>query len=125
MENELSNKIIGAAIEVHRTLGGPGLLENVYESALCQELTFLGLQIKRQIAVPVIYKGITIREPLFIDILVNNKVIIEVKAVEKPNSIYEAQVLTYLRLTGCKLGMLINFGNAQVKNGITRIVNGL
>ena len=125
MENELSNKIIGAAIEVHRTLGGPGLLESIYEAALCHELTLRGLQIQRQLPVQVIYKGVMIREPLYVDILVDNKVIIEIKASEKNHLIYEAQLLTYLRLTGIKLGLLINFGNKQVKDGIARVVNGL
>ena len=83
MENELSNKIIGAAIEVHRALGGPGLLESIYEAALCHELMLQGIKYKRQLAVPVVYKGITIRDPLFIDILVEGEVVVEVKAVEK------------------------------------------
>lgn len=125
MENELSHKIIGAAIEVHRILGGPGLLESIYEAALCQELILRGMQIQRQLPVQVTYKGIIIKDPLYIDILVNNKVIIEVKATEKNHPIYETQVLTYLRLTGIKLGLLINFGNRHVKDGIGRIVNGL
>lgn len=125
MENEISYKIIGAAIEVHRTLGGPGLLENIYEGALCYELMLRGLQIQRQLQVPVIYKGVKIKEPLFIDILANNKVIIEVKATEKNHSIYETQLLTYLRLTNIKLGLIINFGNNQVKDGIIRVINGL
>lgn len=125
MENQISYQIIGAAIEVHRTLGGPGLLESVYESALCYELTLQGLNVKRQLSVPVMYKGVLIREPLFLDIVVENKVIIEVKSVDKYNPIFETQVLTYLRLTGLKLGLLINFGNDHIKNGISRIVNGL
>ena len=125
MENEISHKIIGAAIEVHKTLGGPGLLESIYEAALCQELVLQGLQIQRQLAVQVIYKGISIKDQLYLDILVDNKVIIEVKATEKNNSLYESQLLTYLRLTGMKLGLLINFNNYQIKDGITRIVNGL
>lgn len=125
MENELSHIIIGAAIEVHRVLGGPGLLESVYEAALCHELTLLGLPIKRQFPVPVIYKGMVIKDPLFIDILVDNKVIIEVKATEKNIPIYATQVLTYLRLTDIKLGLVINFGNAYVKDGIVRVVNDL
>ena len=124
-EDELSYKIIGAAIEVHRTLGGPGLLESIYEAALCHELTLMGLEVQRQCPVPVIYKGLIIKDPLFIDIIVNKKVIIENKATEKMHPIYETQVLTYLRLTGLKLGMLINFGEILVTNGISRIVNGL
>jgi GxxExxY protein len=125
MENKLSHKIIGAAIEVHRNFGGPGLLESIYEAALCHELKLQGLLIQRQLPVRVVYKGIEIRDPLFLDIPVDNKVIIEVKAKEKNHPIYETQVLTYLRLTGIKLGLLINFGNSQVKDGISRIVNGL
>ena len=125
MENKLSHRIIGASIEVHRTLGGPGLLESIYEAALCHELALQGLQVQRQLPVQVVYKGVTIRDPLFLDILVENKVVIEVKATEKNNQIYETQVLTYLRLTGIKLGLLINFGNSHVKDGIVRIVNGL
>jgi GxxExxY protein len=125
MENEISNKIIGAAIEVHRTLGGPGLLESIYEAALCHELRLQGLQIQRQVPIEVIYKDVKIKEPLYIDILVEDKVIIEVKATEKNNLIFETQILTYLRLTGKKLGLLINFGEIYVKNGIKRIVNGL
>ncbi len=125
MENEISHKIIGAAIEVHKTLGGPGLLESIYEAALCHELTLQGLHIQKQLTIQVIYKGVMIKDPLFFDILVNEKVIIEIKATDKNHAIYETQLLTYLRLTGIKLGLLINFGNHQVKNGIARVVNKL
>jgi len=125
MENELSHRIIGAAIEVHRTLGGPGLLEGIYEAALCRELTLQGFSIQRQMPVQVIYKGEIIKDSLFVDIFVNGKVIVEVKATEKNHPVYEAQVLTYLRLTGIKLGLLINFGYGYVKDGISRVVNGL
>jgi len=125
MENEISHKIIGAAIEVHRILGGPGLLEGVYESCLCHELALRGLKTERQLAVPVIYKNSVVREPLYIDILVEGIVIVEVKATEKLHPIYEVQLLTYLRLTGRKLGLLVNFGQQYVKDGITRVVNGL
>ncbi len=125
MENRLSNKIIGATIEVHKTLGGPGLLETIYEEALFYELTLQGINVQRQLPVQVLYKGITIKDPLYIDILVDNKVIIEVKATEKNNPIFETQLLTYLRMTGIKLGLLINFGNEFVKDGIARIANGL
>lgn len=124
MENTLSHKIIGAAIEVHRTLGGPGLLESIYEAALCHELELQGLQVQKQLPVQVVYKGAVIKDPLYVDILVENKVIIEVKATEKNHAIYETQVLTYLRMTGLKLGLLINFGNSHVKDGIFRIING-
>ena len=125
MENELSHHIIGASIEVHRTLGGPGLLESIYEAALCHELTLRGLRIQRQKPVQVVYKGVVIREPLFIDVLVEDKVLIEVKATEKNHPIYETQVLTYLRLTGIKLGLLVNFGAPFVKDGVSRIINGI
>ena len=125
MENELSHKIIGAAIEVHKTLGGPGLLESIYEAALCHELTFQGIKYERQLPVQVVYKGIMIKDPLYVDIFVEGKVIIEVKATEKNHPVYETQVLTYLRLTGTKLGLLVNFGHAHVKDGISRVVNGL
>ena len=125
MENELSRKIIGAAIEVQRTLGGPGLLESLYEAALCHELTLQGLQIQKQLPVTVLYKGIVIKDPLYLDILVDDKVVVEIKATEKNHPIFESQVLTYLRLTSLKLGLLINFGISPLKDGITRIVNGL
>jgi GxxExxY protein len=124
-EDEISYKVIGAAIEVHKTLGGPGLLEGVYESCLYHELRLMGLKVERQVRVPVTYKGAEVREPLIIDLLVENKLIIEVKATEKDSPIHKVQLLTYLRLTGKKLGLLINFGRESVKEGISRIVNGL
>jgi GxxExxY protein len=122
--NELTSEIIGAAIEVHRELGGPGLLEDVYEEALGCELGFRGTEVKRQVAVPVFYKGREVKKPLLIDLLVSDRVIVEVKAVEKYNPVYEAQLLTYLRLTGLNLGLVINFGERYVKNGVFRVVNG-
>jgi len=125
MENEISYKIIGAAIEVHSTLGGPGLLESVYESSLCHELSLRGLKVQKKLTVPVEYKNVVVKDPLWLDILVENKVIIEVKATEKMHDIHQAQLLTYLRLTGMKLGLLINFGQECVKDGICRVVNGL
>lgn len=124
-ENEISKIIIGASIEVHKVLGGPGLLEDLYEEALCHEFLLQELSIKRQVAVPVVYKGQPLKSPLRLDILVNNKVIIEVKATEKYNKIFEVQLLTYLRLTGKKLGLIINFGEKRVVDGIHRVVNNL
>lgn len=124
MENELSYQIIGAAIEVHQVLGGPGLLESIYEAALCHELHLRGLRIKRQLPVPVAYKGVNVKDPFYLDILVEDKVIVEVKAVEKASSIFETQILTYLRLTGLRLGLVINFGSKYVKEGISRVING-
>lgn len=101
------------------------MLESVYEAALCHELTLRGLRIQRQRPVQVIYKGVEIKESLFIDILVEDKVIVEVKATEKNHPIYEIQVLTYLRLTDLKLGLLMNFGYPLVKDGVSRIINGI
>ncbi len=124
-ENDLSHQIISASIEVHRTLGGPGLLESVYEAALCYELTLRGLRIQRQKPVQVMYKGVAIKDPLFIDVLVEDKVLIEIKATEKNHPIYETQVLTYLRLTGIKLGLLVNFGVPYIKEGVSRVINGI
>ena len=103
LDNSLSYKIIGAAIEVHRILGGPGLLESIYESALCHELSLQGLHAQTQVPIDVNYKGVEIREPLFLDILVEDKVIVEVKATEKEHPIHQVQLLTYLRLTGFRL----------------------
>jgi GxxExxY protein len=123
IDNELSYKIIGAAMEVHTVLHGPGLLESIYEAALCQELTLRGLSVKKQVPVPIAYKGTKIKDPLFLDILVENQVIIEVKATEENNEIFHTQLLTYLRLTGLKLGLLINFGKTKLKEGISRIAN--
>jgi GxxExxY protein len=124
-EDEISRKIVTCAIEVHRTLGGPGLLESVYEEALVWELRNVGLDVTRQLQVGLDYKGVLLATPLRLDILVERKVIIEVKAVTMFNPIFEAQTLTYLRLMDLKLGMVVNFGERYVKNGIRRVVNGL
>ena len=124
-ENELSSSIIGAAIEVHKQLGGPGLLEDVYEEALCFELVAHGVKVVRQVQVPVLYKGQLLKKPLFLDLLVEDKVIVEVKAVEKIIPVFNAQLLTYLRLAGKRLGLLINFGEIRVSEGIHRVVNNL
>lgn len=119
--NDLPKKIVDAAIEVHRLLGGPGLLESVYESALCHELSLRGMQSKRQLPIPVLYKNVPVREPLFLDILVENEVIIEVKANGIDYPYYQAQLSTYLRLTGKKSGLLINFGKNNIHDGIRMI----
>ena len=124
-ENEISQHVVGAAIEVHRELGGPGLLESIYEEALCRELEIRGLDVQRQCLVNVEYKGLELAKRLVLDLLVENKVIVEVKSVEKHNSLYEAQLLTYLRASRKKLGLLVNFGERYVVQGIRRIVNGL
>jgi len=123
--NVLTGEIIGAAIEVHQELGGPGLLEEIYETALCYELGLRGHSVQRQVKVPVFYKGVEIKKPHYVDLLVDNRVVVEVKAVEQYNKIHEVQLLTYLRLTGLHLGLLVNFGEPQVRQGIKRVVNRL
>lgn len=124
-ENDISRHVVESAIEVHRTLGGPGLLEAVYEEALAWELTRHGLLVQRQVSAPIPYKGQILASPLRIDILVDRLVIVECKAVTQYHRIFEAQMLTYLRLTGAKLGLVVNFGSHVVRNGIHRVVNGL
>jgi GxxExxY protein len=119
--NELSKIIIGAAIEVHRELG-PGLLESAYEACLRYELEQRGLRVVQQLVLPVVYKGIEIDCGYRIDLLVEDKVLIELKAVEKLDKIHEAQILTYLKLSKRWLGLLINFNVALLKNGIKRMV---
>lgn len=124
-EDILSKEIIGAAIEVHQVLGGPGLLEGVYEEALLEELLLRGIQAERQVKVEVIYKGKTLKKRLQVDLLVDGLVIVEVKATEDHHSVFEAQLLTYLRLTNKRLGLVINFGHPLLKQGIHRVVNNL
>ncbi len=123
-ENELSYEIIGAAIEVHRHLG-PGLLESAYEECLCHELKGRNILFHRQVALPVNYKGVRLDCGYRLDIVVENLVILELKAVEKPIPIHDAQLLTYLKLANLKLGILINFNTTILKQGIKRIVNNL
>lgn len=124
-ENRISNKIVGAAIEVHRRLGGPGLLENVYEEALAYELELHGHTVERQKLTPIPYRDRTLATPLRIDLLVDGLVIVECKATTEYNSIFEVQTRTYLRLTNLKLGLVINFGERYVKDGVHRVPNGL
>ena len=120
--NDITSQIIGAAIEVHRELG-PGLLESAYEACLFHELTRQGLKVERQKALPVSYKDIRLESGYRIDLLVENAVIVELKAVERMEPIHEAQMLCYLRLSGCKVGLLINFNVKVLKEGVRRIVN--
>lgn len=120
-ESELSHIIIGAAIEVHRELGGPGLLESIYEEALCAELALRGLQVERQVEVSVVYKEVRLEKSFRLDGLV----IVEAKALDQIIPIHLAQCLTQLRITGKKLGLVINFGERFLKDGINRVVNGL
>jgi len=124
-ENEIAAMIVDAAIEVHRTLGGPGLLECVYEEALVWELQQRGLKVTRQVPLPISYKGKALASSLVIDLLVGDLVLIENKATTQYNAIFEVQCLTYLRLGGLKLGLVINFGERWVKDGIHRVLNGL
>jgi len=123
VDNELSGQIIGAAIEVHRVLGGPGLLESIYEAALCHEFSLRQLHFRKQLPVAVKYKGVVIRDPLYLDLLVEEKIIVEIKATEQDPLLHQTQLLTYLRLTGIHLGLLINFGKRHVKDGICRLIN--
>lgn len=124
-ENDISKIIVLSAIEVHRELGGPGLLESVYEEAMVEELTRKGLKVERQLSVPVMYKGKRLGVPLRLDLKVHGLVLVDNKSVSEWNPVFAAQMLTYLRLTNLKLGLVINFGERYVKNGIHRVVNGL
>ena len=124
-ENEISRVVLLSAIEVHRTLGGPGLLESVYEEALEWELAERGLAVERQKQVPIVYKDRVLGTPLRLDMLLNGLVIVECKATGDYNPIFEVQTLTYLRLLDLKLGLVINFGEGLVKDGFHRVVNGL
>jgi GxxExxY protein len=123
-ENEIGTIVVGSAIEVHRELG-PGLLETVYEVVLAHELQQRGLKVERQIPVSIEYKGIKFDEGFRADIIVGEKVVLELKSVEHVTAAHKKQLQTYLRLTGCKLGYLLNFGEALMKHGITRAVNDL
>ena len=122
-ENDISQIVLDAAITVHRTLGGPGLLESVYQNALVYELELRGLHVEKEICVPVIYKGVEVGDPLRIDILVEGKVVIECKATDKDNPIFAVQTLTYLRLLNLHLGLLLNFGKETLVAGFKRVVN--
>lgn len=123
-ENAISYKVIGAAIELHKSIG-PGLLESAYENALSFDLRELGFNISQQIGMPFIYKDVKQEVGYRADIIVNNKVLIEVKSIEELAPVHFAQTLTYLRLSNLKLGLLINFNKKVLKGNIHRIVNGL
>ncbi|NCC32883.1 MAG: GxxExxY protein [Chloroflexia bacterium] len=120
-QGQLSHNVIGAAIEVHRALG-PGLLESAYETCLCHELGLRGLSFQRQVPLPLTYKGVQLDCGYRIDLVVAGELLLELKAVEQILPIHEAQLLTYLRLTGIKLGLLINFNVPVLKQGIIRRV---
>ena len=122
--NKLSSEIIGAAIEVHKSLG-PGLLESAYEECLTHELGLRDLSVKRQVPVPVVYKRKKLDCGYRLDVVVENAIILELKSCEKIEPIHKAQLLTYLRLSGFNLGLLLNFNVSVMKDGIVRIVNEL
>ena len=114
--NELTSQIIGSAIEVHRQLG-PGLLESSYETCLAYELEMCGLQVERQMPLPIVYKDIRLDHGYRIDLLVNQQVVIELKVVEEVTAVHEAQMLSYLKFSGCEVGLLLNFNVTMLKNG--------
>lgn len=121
-ENEITEIIIGCAIKVHKALG-PGLLESAYEECLCYELTKTSLQVERQKALPLIYEEVKLECGYRADFLINKKVVVEIKSVDALNDIHLAQVLTYLKLANCKVGLLINFNSLKLMDGLKRIVN--
>jgi GxxExxY protein len=123
-ENEISYKVIGIALALHKNIG-PGLLESVYENALCYDLKLTGLQVACQVPMPFIYKEVKMEVGYRMDIVVEDKVLIEVKAIEALAPVHFAQTLTYLKLSGLKLGLLINFNTKTLKDSIHRIVNNL
>ncbi|BBE17065.1 NADH:ubiquinone oxidoreductase subunit 5 [Aquipluma nitroreducens] len=118
---EIFKKVLDCAFEVHTNLG-PGLLESVYEECLFIELQMVGLNVEKQKHLPLIYKGLKLGSHLRLDILVENKIIVELKAVEELTDVHLAQTLTYLKLSGCKLGLLVNFNVTHLKNGIKRVI---
>lgn len=121
--DDTTGLIVDSAIEVHRTLGGPGLLESVYEEALSWELERRGVVVRRQLVVPIRYKGRSLDAKLRLDLLVENSVVVECKATTAYNEVFAAQVLTYLRLLDLRLGLVINFGERYVRNGIHRVIH--
>ncbi len=123
-ENEIGKEVVDAAIAVHRGLG-PGLMETVYEVVLANELALRGLDAVRQVSIPIKYKGVRFDEGFRADLIVNDLVVLELKSVEKMTAAHRKQIQTYLRLSGKKLGFLLNFGAALMKDGIVRAVNGL
>ena len=122
IEEELTYKIRGAIFEVYNTLG-PGLLESVYEEALVFELLQRGLKVERQIEVPILYKGQELKTALRLDLLIENTIIVELKSVEEMKPVFAKQLLTYLRLLNKRVGLLVNFSSADIREGIKRIVN--
>jgi len=124
LENEIAKIIVDAAFQVHKSLG-PGLLESVYEVILAHELKKKGLIVKRQVPVPIVFDEIKFNEGFRADLIVEEKVIVELKSVEEVSRVHKKQLLTYLRLADKRLGLLINFGSELIRDGISRVVNGL
>jgi GxxExxY protein len=120
-EKDLTEEIIAAAIEVHK-YWGPGLIESVYEKSLARELEIRGVEYKQQVNLPLEYKGVQVGEGLRLDLIVDGKVVVELKVVKDFDPIHEAQLLTYMKLTGCKVGLLINFNKPMLKEGLKRFV---
>ncbi len=123
-ENDISERIIGAAIEVHRH-HGPGLVEQIYEESLCHEFNLRGLAFERQRPVPIYYKGVKLGRDLVLDLIVEKSVIVDLKAKEEVTPLDRAKLLSYLRLSKLRLGLIINFHESVLKNGVFRVVNGL
>ena len=123
-ENQIARKVVDAAYQIHTTLG-PGLLESVYEAAMVYELEERGFVVRRQVAIPVVYRGISLEVGFLADIIDNKKLIIELKSVEYTAPVHKKQLLTYIKLANLHLGLLINFGEERIKDGITRLVNRL
>ena len=123
-ENEIAREIVNAAYQVHKKLG-PGLLESVYETILAFELEKRGIKVERQVPVTIVYESITFNEGFRADLIVEDKVIVELKSVETVIPVHKKQLLTYLRLADKRLGLLINFGSAMIRDGVSRVVNGL
>lgn len=121
-ENELTRRVIGACIEIHKALG-PGLLESAYEECLCRELALNGLKFERQKALPVSYKGVRLECGYRLDVVVEEKLIVELKTVQELLPVHGAQLLTYLKLSGLPVGLLVNFSVPVLKNGLKRVVN--
>jgi GxxExxY protein len=119
--DQLTEQVIGLAIEVHRQLG-PGLLESAYETCVCFELDCVGLKYRRQVPLPVTYKDVRLESGYRIDLVVDDRLVIELKAVDRLMPIHDAQLLTYLRLSGIRTGLLLNFNTALLKNGVRRLV---
>lgn len=123
-ENEIAKEVVDSAVKIHQKLG-PGLLESVYEAVLARDLEKRGLRVERQKPIRIVFEGMTFDEGFRADLIIEAKVIVELKSVEEVIHAHEKQLLTYLRLTGMKLGLLLNFGSALMKDGIHRIVNHL